>query len=152
MGFFAPLPMRGVETLFVSGCVAGSLKETLGVLLVAPPISSAGPDTAEPIEPGAGAAARIGAFSSSSTGSGGATGSGLKIASVAPTPFCGRDTPGLMIGFTGVAIGGTGELGDSCGTGGIGETGDTGADGPIGVVEEVGVAGETGAAATGETG
>lgn len=95
------------------------------------------------MEPGAGAAAFIGAFSSSSTGSGGATGSGLNIASVAPTPFCGNETPGLIIGLTGAATGGFGATGGVAGVTGtsvLDAGGVCGADSGLTETGEVGLA------------
>ena len=83
--------------------MAGSLNATLGVFALGVILNgfsagitgsfaaalSAGIDTAEPIEPGTGSAAFIGALSSSSTGSGSGAGSGIIIGSVAATltPF-----------------------------------------------------------------
>ena len=123
-------------------------------------LSDCGPDTADPIEPGTGPAAFIGAFNSSSTGSGALGASGCIIGSVADNPsgppgwktgLTGAlTTSGLTTGLTGsgVDIGtSTGATGDS----GAGVTGDSGAVGAT-PGSETGVAGGSGTGVAPESG
>ena len=136
--------------------MAGSLKATLGVGLVgcpakgsldesaAAPGTLAGPEIAEPIEPGTGPAAFMGAFNSSSTGSGAAGFSGIIIGSVTPSPV--GLTTGLTGGCTGAPVGRT--TGFTGGVTGLGvsnpeaaKSGDTGATGVTGAAGATGATG-----------